>query len=136
MKKTEQQKITELVQSLDSVLNTDITVLEQPAKFIKSVQKLEKDIDSRLSKLIASFNKQYTYCANCKKYYKTKTEKSDVDEYTMNVCVYRDCGYGDDDEYADVTYRAIYRVCPLCKKRNGESYRYPIKESNRRGRWS
>ena len=54
------------------------------------------------------------YCDKCKSYY-PKTEVRTLNDTEKNKeCVYQDCGYGDDDEYAEVERLVTYLVCPYC----------------------
>ncbi len=80
-------------------------------------------------------DKDYIKCSKCGKYSLKEQFKTHTDvEVIKNQLVYSDCGYGDDDEFADVTYLVFYNVCPLC---NGlsEINRYFVKEENRSTRY-
>ncbi len=75
------------------------------------------------------------YCKECKQYFeKLHWGHRTEEELHKGVCVFTDAGYGDDDEYADVTYRIYYLVCPYCGARK-EFSKIKLKEENRRGRW-
>lgn len=85
-------------------------------------------------KLDDKLDKNYTRCSKCKKYSLIKSFKyENKKEIRHGVTVYRDCGYGDDDEIADVTYSVVYAVCPICGGLT-ETNRYKIGESNRHRR--
>ena len=80
--------------------------------------------------------KSYIKCKECGKYsLKSKFKLGIEEKLVKGVCVYRDCGYGDDDQYADVTYSVLYGICPYCGGKN-ERDRITIKEENRcRPKW-
>lgn len=91
------------------------------------INKLRKELQSKI-------DTDYCYCNNCNNYFlkaELQTESELKTEYGQ--CVYTDAGYGDDDEFADVTYRYIWYICPNCHSKILKK-RYYISESNRRGR--
>ena len=84
------------------------------------------------------FNKKlrdkYYKCSKCGKYYqKSKCSSTYRTEVERGVTVYVDSGYGDDDEFADVTYNVEYVTCPFCGKEKEKSKMW-LGESNRRTR--
>ncbi len=57
------------------------------------------------------------YCPECGEIFglgKSETYKETSIEHSQ--CVYSDCGYGDDDVYADIEYSHVYQKCPKCGK--------------------
>ena len=75
------------------------------------------------------------YCNKCNQYFeKIHWGHRTEEELHKGICVFTDAGYGDDDEYADVTYKVYYLVCPYCGARK-EFSKIAIKEENRRGRY-
>ena len=107
--------------------------LEKQEDILKKIQhKWLPDIQKKLSNRI---KKNYFKCSKCGRYSLKKRFDIIYDqELVKGVTVYSDAGYGDDDKFADVTYSVEYLVCPICKGLTEKS-RYPIAESNRRGRW-
>lgn len=74
------------------------------------------------------------YCESCQRYFEEKSiTKGQYIDTIYGACVYTDSGYGDGDEFADVTYLHTVRRCPRCGK---ELYhnRTLIKEENHRKR--
>ena len=72
------------------------------------------------------------HCRACGEYF-DNTVKTTSEECTLkNECVYSDSGYGDTDEYADVTYLITFYICPYCGHKN-EKRRMYLREANR---WS
>lgn len=95
------------------------------------IDKTNHDIIGLINKLTKNLLK----CPSCNKYFEPKNITTNTDtEIVKGVCVFRDCGYGDDDEYADVTYQVLYKKCPFCNKKV-ETDRYSIGETNRSDRW-
>ena len=91
------------------------------------------DIQTRFAKKIAS--KELKKCEHCGKYFPFKEYSISFEkELVKDQTVYQDCGYGDDDEFADVLYDVEYLVCPSCKQKT-EKRRSYISESNRKGRY-
>ena len=90
------------------------------------LQSVHNDLLNKLSKLIR--------CNNCGKYFKdNKKTHHSKKEVSLGECVYRDCGYGDDDEFADILYEVMYTKCPFCNADN-EVRRFEISRSNVRTR--
>ena len=91
-------------------------------KNVRNSNSLEK-IDSELLKITKEWIpeyrekllKNYSYCKDCRKYYPTKDVEYKEGLHTSEECIFTDAGYGDYDEYAKVTRRYTYRVCPFCK---------------------
>lgn len=109
--------------NLEKLIRAELNKSKTP-KELRNKTSLLMDIGQKLN---SEFYKKFTYCKVCGRYYKTELQKEEtIIETDHRVCVYRDCGYGDDDEYADVTYEKTFAVCPLCKKRNRELRRFPI----------
>lgn len=119
-----------ILQELDDLFQVN------PTAYHKELLKVETDLTKEVQARLKAFSSKYKYCSACKKYYLKKNEKRDQTvELVHGVCVYRDCGYGDDDEYADVTYAVTYSVCPLCHKHNEKLFKHTLGESNRRSRY-
>ncbi len=77
--------------------------------------------------------KDKVLCPGCNTYFdKKQLMTGQFQETVKNECVYTDAGYGDTDEYADVTYLRTVVRCPKCGR---ELKRNSIKigEANR---WS
>ncbi|MBP3255024.1 MAG: hypothetical protein J6M60_00825 [Clostridia bacterium] len=107
--------------------------LEQQENFLNKIR------DNWLPEIKEKFYngtlKNYTKCWNCKKYSLTKDfELVNKTEEHKGVLVYSDCGYGDNDEFADVTYLIEYKKCPKCKALEEKSRMY-ISEKNRHSRY-
>ena len=98
--------------------------------------KLEKlqEFENIIKKERLKINNENYYCEGCTQYFPKLNAKEFNKRETVRECVYQDCGYGDDDEYADVTYLCFYTKCPYCGawKRTRKLY---IKEENRHGRY-
>lgn len=119
-----------LTESLDLMPGTN------PTAYYKELHKVQEDLSKELESRRKIFTSKYKHCSTCGKYYLRKDEKKDsVNELHRGVCVWTDCGYGDDDVFADVTYLVTYAICPLCKKHNDILSKFTINESNRRDRW-
>ena len=81
-----------------------------------------------------NLNAKYLKCPKCKKYISRKyfsIESTEVKE--CGVLILRDCGDGDNDRVADITYEVIYDVCPHCGKKIQKS-KHEIKRENERTR--
>lgn len=90
------------------------------------------DIEDKFHKKI---EKGYKKCSKCNKYFlKTKYTKTWETETYKDELVYSDAGYGDDDEYADVTYNIEYLICPSCGAKNENKKMY-LHMKNRHKRW-
>ena len=61
--------------------------------------------------------KKFTYCNTCKEYYPTKSYKLEERDVNYTICVYTDCGYGDDDEFAPAIFHVTEYICPKCGNR-------------------
>ena len=74
------------------------------------------------------------YCKECNSYYPKEDAGTETSTKVCTECVYQDAGYGDDDEYAEVTRLVTYDICPLC---GGKSYRNSIvlKQGPSKKRW-
>lgn len=73
-------------------------------------------------------------CFNCKKYLRKKDYKNESKIiFEPGVTVNVDCGYGDYDKIADVTYKINYIICPICGYKK-ELNRIEINTSNERYR--
>lgn len=101
---------------LKKYLNAQIEGLT-PEKQLAELDNVIEYIKSFQKKLVARIEKKYTYCYECKKYSLTKDFKIEEKDQHTTICVYRDCGYGDDDEYAPAIFRIKERVCPKCHSR-------------------
>jgi len=78
--------------------------------------------------------KKYYFCSKCNKYYLRNAWKEEINkEINYGVVVYSDCGYGDNDEIADVEYNVKYKVCPKCGNK-AVIGKETIREFNRRDR--
>lgn len=110
----------------------DINSRVKKLKKIKDqINKTKADIESIINKSI----KNLLRCPKCGKYINPQSVESKYKNKTeLGVCIYSDCGYGDDDEYADITYQIIYKKCPFCNN-DIETSRYKISESNRRNKY-
>ncbi len=109
----------------------DLSLEEQEKILIKIRRTWMPDIIKKFDNRI---EKSYNHCPKCGKYSlkkKCRVETKEVTDY--GVTVYTDCGYGDDDEIADVTYLVYYNVCPVCGGLT-EKNRYEIRETNRHRR--
>ena len=92
-------------------------------------------LKSNISKIYDELTKGYKFCGCCCKFsLPEKWVRSQEEKEIKNVCVYSDCGYGDDDRYADITYLIDYEICPLCKGKEMK-YKWEISRKNERGRW-
>ena len=90
------------------------------------------DIKNRFAKKISS--NDLLKCPQCGKYSSTKEYSISFErELVRGQLVYTDCGYGDDDKFADVLYDVEYLTCPCCKEKF-EKRRHYISESNRKRR--
>ena len=89
------------------------------------------ELTTKFKEKVAKKNLKCKVCGKYSPYkefltvYETITDK--------DVIVYTDCGYGDDDEIADVTYHVSYYLCPICHKKF-EQDRYWLSETNKRKR--
>ena len=54
------------------------------------------------------------FCGKCQKFYPKESFTISETTRTSVETVYRDAGYGDDDEIADVTRSYTYHHCPVC----------------------
>lgn len=95
---------------------------------------LDKMLHKWLPDIVGKFNdkieKNYRKCQKCGKYSIIKNTKSILEtEVHHDVLVYANAGYGDDDEYADITYSICYSICPFCGGKS-ELNRYPLNVSN------
>ena len=111
---------------LNGIVNLSI---DQKVKFLHKVQNVW------IPEILSLETKNYFYCNNCKRYIK----KSDLIVERKRVinkgeCVFRDAGYGEDDEYGDVTYLITYRTCPKCKSKEVTSKTH-IKTENVHSRY-
>ena len=76
------------------------------------------------------------YCPKCGQIFKLEGSKTYKEtSIAHHQCVYSDCGYGDNDVFADIEYSHIYQKCPNC----GEGVRIFINKKElketRRDRW-
>ena len=102
--------------------------LEKQEELLKKIH--YKWIDDIHTKFKDRMKKRYIKCTSCNKYsLKSKYKKTIKEELCKGVCVFSDCGYGDDDVYADVTYMVEYYVCPHCDGLT-EKTRWTLKEEN------
>ena len=72
-------------------------------------------------------------CHKCNAYYDPKNLSVGTYDETKTETVYTDCGYGDDDELAEVTRRHVVKRCPKCGYEI-EHKDYYLGEKNRRCR--
>ena len=101
-------------------------------------------IDSYIAKLridrdkakqeIARLTKDKVHCSGCGNYFDGNRDNTRTEISTNYECVYRDCGYGDNDLYADVKYRVDYCKCPYCGNETEKSKQY-ISEGPSFDRW-
>jgi len=116
-----------------------IQFLNQELKYLTMEEKVESILKIKnstwLDDYLKHITKNYTLCPHCKKYSLTKKFKNmSEQEIEHNVCVHSDAGYGDNDEFATVTYRVFYEVCPKCGDKI-ESSRITLDISNRHSRF-
>ena len=105
--------------------------LEDQEKLLNNIE------DKWLPKIKEKFikkTKKHTKCFNCGKYSLTKDFKEIYEQVeNKGQVVYIDSGYGDDDEFADVTYSVCFSICPICKAKKEKSRMF-LFEKNRHGR--
>lgn len=96
------------------------------------IAKLEDRI-LKIKKELQDSKKTYTKCPSCKKW--TLDEHLIPGSYrkTETETVYRDAGYGDDDELAEVTRAYLVMKCPHCGYEI-RKHSYIVSEANRRTR--
>ena len=100
-------------------INEQIQIL---TTFDSCIKDLRKELQSKI-------DNDYCYCNNCHSYLLKKTLKTHSEEKTIHECVHTDCGYGDDDIYADVTYLFTYYICPKCGQKSLKD-KYYLYENN------
>ena len=84
----------------------------------QKVKLLHKIMDVWMPEIIHKETNNYSLCPNCKRYIRKNEYISETKRIvSKNECIYRDAGYGEDDEYADVTYLVCYKRCPKCKRK-------------------
>ena len=88
-----------------------------PEKQLDEIDKIIEYAKEYKEIIRARIEKRYTYCVACEKYYRTKSYKYTEADVKTTICVYTDCGYGDNDEYAPAIYHIKYRICPKCGDR-------------------
>ena len=82
------------------------------------IELLEKIHNVWMPEIIDKETNNYSLCPNCKRYIQKNEYISETKRIvSKNECIYRDAGYGEDDEYADVTYLVCYKRCPKCKRK-------------------
>lgn len=101
---------------LKKYLNTQIADCT-PEKQLAEIDCIIEYINAYKQKVKAKIGKRYIYCSRCGKYYLTKSYKIEERDKRTTICVYTDCGYGDDDEYAPAIFHIKERVCPKCGNR-------------------
>lgn len=79
----------------------------------QSIIQLDKLLTQTKEKLQA-LKENTIYCYKCRNYFRPDEAKTTSREETHRKLVCPDCGYGDDDIYADVTDCVVYYVCPEC----------------------
>ena len=103
-----------------------------------------KEIDEQIAKLnrvkqdikteIHNITKGKIHCGHCDNYFSNSDATYKEETRTIRECVYTDCGYGDDDLYADVKYKILYYICPYCGNDTEKSKQY-ISEGPSFDRW-
>lgn len=105
----------------------------------RSPEIIEKEISQhkldikRLQEELKSATVGLIKCTGCDSYFKPEDLTEGSYKETTTECVYTDAGYGDDDEYAEVTRIYIVKRCPKCGKELDRKSFY-LGESNRRCR--
>lgn len=118
---------------------TFIRFLNQELKY-KTLEEKVADVlkiknSAWLDDYIKQITKNYTLCPHCQKYSLTKKLKNISEQIIEhNVCVYQDAGYGDNDQFASVTYLVFYDICPKCDHKI-ETSRLTLDISNRHNRY-
>lgn len=88
-----------------------------------------------LKSLLEEATKDKIYCSGCDSYWaKDQVMVGSFTETKKGECVFTDCGYGDDDEFADVTYNHIITRCPKCGQELSRQSIW-MKETNRHDRY-
>ncbi len=77
------------------------------------ILQLEQTI-SKAQNNLKQLKENTIYCYKCKNYFYPEDAKTTSREETHRRLVCPDCGYGDDDIYADVTDLMVYYICPEC----------------------
>ena len=81
-------------------------------------------------------HKEYIKCNKCRKYSPLKSLRTFCETDTVkDQLVYADAGYGEDDEYADVTYAVDYYICPICKNHIEIKRRYLSEKNRHKPKW-
>lgn len=101
---------------LKEYLNDQIAGLS-PEKQMVEIDKIIEYVEKYKSNTLTKIRKKYTYCYTCKKYHLTKLYKIEESDVKSSCCVYSDCGYGDNDEYAECIHHIKEKICPKCGNR-------------------
>lgn len=89
-----------------------------PKKQLETLNKLEKFFIDYIKSLKVKIVDKYYECPACHTYFeKNKIKKQQEEKLIKNCLVYTDCGYGDDDKFADRKYRVTFCNCPKCGQR-------------------
>lgn len=102
-----------------------------PAK--ERLEKIDYFLNALKEERKTILNTHY-YCGSCESYFPKNNVKIKEEIETHCECVFTDCGYGDDDRFADVTYSYVYGICPYCGARKFINRIY-LFQKNERGRY-
>ncbi len=96
------------------------------------ISKLKLDI-ARLEDELKGASDGLVKCVVCKRWFKLEDLTEGSYKETKTETVFQDCGYGDDDELAEVTRMYTVKRCPRCGHELDKKSYY-IGETNRRRR--
>ena len=87
-------------------------------KFEQELLKMKNDW---IPQILEKKKKNHIKCSSCGKYSKIKDFKTE-EKIEVNVeTTFTDAGYGDDDMLGEVERIYVYRICPICQKKEVQS---------------
>lgn len=104
----------------------ELSAEEKLAALGRKRAELIEEIENEYEHYCTEIKSKYEECPYCKDWYLKKSFEDEViKEEQKGILVYSDCGYGDDDRYADIECLVTYRICPKGHKikKNAERIR-------------
>lgn len=115
-------------------INNNIGTLKQTIRSIDSQIAELNRIKQEVKDEITEITKDKIHCKSCGNYFDYEESVHREELETVRECVHTDCGYGDDDLFADVTYKVYYKLCPYCNK-EVETARFKVSQGRSVDRW-
>ena len=119
------------METLNDKISSYEIMIEACQSEINKHMRVKVDLENEVKRL----TKDAYRCEDCKRYF-TSSEAGDaiITAESQYELVYSDCGYGDDDEYAQCDYKVINMKCPYCDYMNKVS-RIKVRQGPSKRRW-